>query len=899
MREENRNTETVVNTSDFNALAAHKKEERDYWVRQLAGEWQKAAFPYDERGHTESTGQTAQEEIPLSPSAGTALLKLGNNSDSLILMLTAALTGMLLQRYCGQDDVLLGLPVYRQETAEKIINTAIPCRLTFTADSTFKTILKELRNTVKEGMKHYAFPMNVLAETLGLEAGMGSSPFFDVAVVLENIQDKDYLSRHKPNMTFVFRKTNQGLSGAIHYNPALWKGETIRDIALHFNRLAEGAVGHPDQKNNGLNIVDDTEQTILLSEFNAPAQLPPQSTIHEAFGEIALQYPESVALVYHHTRFTYRQVDAVSDNLANWLRSHGVQAGSIVAVLLPRKPEMVIALLAILKAGAVYLPIDPGYPSERIHYMLKDSSAAMLLSQQSQLETLNLPPDGYGTEIKDIDSALEGLDKEEAATVEPHALPEHSPAYVIYTSGSTGRPKGVLVGHQGVVALVRDTNFIQLKKDSKLLLTGALGFDITTFEIWAPLLNGLELHLASDNEILDTGKLADIVINSGIDILHLIPQLYYQMAAQRMDAFEGLEYFLVGGDMVKSDHVNKLVSAWPHVKILHMYGPTENTTFSTYLPVDRPYDGRLPIGKPLTNSTVHLLDKDSRLLQIGALGEICTGGCGVANGYLNRPELTHDTFANDPFAEGGKLYKTGDLGRWQRDGTLDFWGRKDKQIKIRGFRVEISEIESKLLDFDGITEAVIIAADGGDDGDTRLCAYFVGNPGLNTQQIRDFMTTELPSYMVPSFFIPIPRMPLTPNGKLDTRALPSPALMGGDAEYVPPETELECALADIWKEVLGIQRVGVLDNFFTIGGNSLKAIQLGAKIQEVLGREVPVFVLFERYTIRSFIAHLEMEDRQTHEEEIEQLTEESMDKGISARAKQRQLRRMEEDDEQS
>ncbi len=898
MREENRIEGTPIgNAGDHAAIAAHKTKERAYWLDRLSGDWQKSTFPYDFPGNTFPGQNRAREEILLSPPAMENVLALCNNSDSLLLVILTSMVAILLERYSGNEDIVVGLPIYRQATEDDIINTVIPCRSAIKSDADFKKILLGIRETIKEGMNHYGYPLGLLAEALGLEAGNGSSPFFDVAVLLESIQEKDYLSRQTPNMTFVFKKNEHPVEGYLEYNPDLWRKRTIQDIIKHLDHLAEIAAGHPDKRLEELGIVDDAERHRLLCQYNDPnLQHSERVTIHSTFEETADLYPDAIALVFHDVHFTYHTLSEVSGNMAGWMRARGIQTGSIVAVLLPRQPEMVVALLGALKAGAVYLPIDPGYPAERIAYMLKDSSASLLVSDSRQAESLAGTDGLTNIEVIDIETILDELDKT------PRDIGEKTDhltdsAYVIYTSGSTGKPKGVLVGHRGVVALVKNTNFIQFKSGERLLLTGAVGFDITTFEIWGPLLNGLELHLASENEILDTGKCADLVLRHRVTILHLIPQLYYQMAAVRIDAFRRLEYFLVGGDMVKAEHVNKLVHAWPELRVLHMYGPTENTTFSTFLPVDRPYESRLPIGTPLANSTVHILDRDLNLLPIGAVGEISTGGRGVAEGYLNRPELTHEKFPNDPFFPGGRLYRTGDLGRWNADGILEFWGRKDKQIKIRGFRVELSEIESKLLEYPGIAEAVVTATKGTDDGDTRLCAYFVGEPGLDIQKLRAFMNAEMPSYMVPGFFVPMLSMPLTPNGKLDTRALPAPDIMGSDAEFIPPETELECILAEIWKEVLGVEKIGVLDNFFTIGGNSLKAIQLSARIHETLGREVPVFVLFEQYTIRLFIAYLELEANLPAEEEKEQVTEESINRGRSARVKQRQLRRMEEDDE--
>ncbi|UCH97450.1 MAG: AMP-binding protein, partial [Candidatus Aminicenantes bacterium] len=521
--------------------------------------------------------------------------------------------------------------------------------------------------------------------------------------------------------------------------------------------------------------------------------------------------------------------------------------------------------------------IDPDYPKERINYMLKDSGAKILLSEGRH-------PDFPAPQLPSFPASL------------PSSL-----AYIIYTSGTTGKPKGVMVNHGNVVRLVKNSNFIEFSPKDRLLMTGALTFDITTFEIWAPLLNNVGLYLPDETVILDPEKFNETIQKNKITILHLIPQLFNQITRMSPGIFKDLRYFLVGGDLVKPEYVKQLITRCPHInrefKILHMYGPTENTTFSTFYPIDlhRLHDLRIPIGKPIANSTVYIIDKYFNLQPVGITGELIVGGEGVARGYLNQPEGTAEKFDHDLWdyqdyqdkkqkvprsrfyrsymSHSSYIYKTGDLGRWLTDGNIEFLGRIDHQVKIRGFRIELGEIEHQLLQYENINETLVVAKE--ENNSKYLCAYLVSKEKINVSGIRDFLSRKLPDYMVPAYFVQLDELPLTPSGKIDRISLPPPGQEPGK-KYIPPRNAVEEKLAELWYEVLGRDAlhasqiyasqshasqprssIGIDDNFFELGGQSLKATLLISKIHKALEVKVPLAEVFKRQTIRNLSAYIE------------------------------------------
>ncbi|MCP5053344.1 MAG: amino acid adenylation domain-containing protein, partial [bacterium] len=649
------------------------------------------------------------------------------------------------------------------------------------------------------------------------------------------------------------------------YNEARFDEPLIKNLAVHFKNIIRDVIANPGKELTQLDILTPGEKKTILYDFNNTAEdFPREKTIHGLFEDRVETIPDSIALTGENSKhhLTYRHLNHRSGQLARRLNEEGVQTGTIVGIMMNRSLEMVIGIMGILKSGGAYLPIDPDYPGERIDFMLRDSGANVLVSWLD------------GLVVRRLNAPDEPTNKpSNHQTIKPTNL-----AYIIYTSGSTGKPKGVAVEHRNVVRLIKHSNFIDIEDGDRLLLTGSFVFDLTTFEIWWPLLNGLQLVLADHDLILNAGKLQKVLMNNRVTILHLIPQLLKLLAAQNDRIFVGLRVLLLGGDVVDPGYVNRLRDKFfsRGLKILHMYGPTENTTFSTFFPVDKDYDTRIPIGSPVSGTTVYILDHYYGLKPVGVTGELYVGGDGVTRGYLNRPELTNEKFLRMFHGQGAAfskkapgcrrpvIYKTGDLARWLPDGNIEFLGRIDHQVKIRGYRVELGEIENRLLSHEKVKNAVVIAA-GGDNEEKYLCAYVVpmggdiiSNEKLDVPGLRDELSLVLPDYMVPAYIMQLDKIPLTNSGKVDKRLLPEPELELIETEYTAPVDPLEETLVSVWADVLNIERnrIGTGSNFFKLGGHSLKAVRLISGIQKALNVEVPLDQIFNSPTIKELSVYI-------------------------------------------
>ena len=513
-----------------------------------------------------------------------------------------------------------------------------------------------------------------------------------------------------------------------------------------------------------------------------------------------------------------------------------------MGILLERSAEFIVSILGTLKAGGAYLPIDPEYPKERIRYMLNDSQASVIISKPELFH--KLPQERTLLNIEEIHSW------QKRKRLLPFSSHPGSLAYVMYTSGSTGNPKGVMVEHRNVVRLVKNSNYIQFAGDDRILLTGAVVFDATTFEIWGALLNGLELHIVEKSLILNPDHLEEVIQKNKITILWLTSPLFNQLSLQNDALFSGLRYLLVGGDVLSPAHISRVRKRNRSLTVINGYGPTENTTFSTCFTIDKDERSSIPIGKPIANSNAIIIDPYGNLQPVGAQGELCVGGDGLSRGYLGKPELTEEKFVPNPFFPAEKMYRTGDRARWLADGTIEFLGRIDSQVKIRGFRIEPGEIENQLLSHREIDDCVVIACE--DKQKSRyLCAYFVARRNLPPSLLRDSLSLRVPDYMVPSYFVQLDQLPLTVNGKVNLKRLPLPETQAlVHSKRKGAKTEAEKKVAAIWKEVLEVGEIGVTDNFFEVGGHSLKATILVEKLKKECNVELPLVDFFKAPTIR-------------------------------------------------
>lgn len=592
-------------------------------------------------------------------------------------------------------------------------------------------------------------------------------------------------------------------------------------------------------------------ESVIRSFNRTDTEYGRHTTTHARFSAQASTTPHAVAVVDQHGEHTYQELDGASNGLARYLINERLQREEIVAVLLDDTFKLLVSLLAILKAGGAYLPVDHKLPGERVNYLLGDTRARIIISEQSYADRLrenNAVPEGVRLHL--LGDALNHTDPiEERSSAD-------GLAYVIYTSGTTGVPKGVMVPHRAILRLVLNTNYVDLSSPQRIIRTGALAFDASTFEIWGALLNGGCLCSPPEHAILDAAELKDLIRRHHATAMFLTTGLFNQLVEMDVDVFSRLDTLLTGGERTSVLHVNKVKTAAPQLSLNNIYGPTENTTFTTFYPITELQDRDVPIGRPLANTQVVILDSKQKLVPIGVAGEICAGGAGLARGYLNDPALTAAKFVPHPFEAGQRLYRTGDWGRWTADGNIEFLGRKDQQVKIRGYRIEPAEIEARLSEYPAVGESAVVAMDLGKET-AVLVAYLTGPETLDVEDVRKHLTKSLPEYMIPGIFIKLDKMPLTRNGKFDRTALPDPCeAQQGDKARVPPRTETEKELVSIWQTVLRQEDVSVTDDFFTAGGHSLEVTRLICLIQERLGVAVPLSIIFKPATIRDLAQYI-------------------------------------------
>jgi amino acid adenylation domain-containing protein len=636
--------------------------------------------------------------------------------------------------------------------------------------------------------------------------------------------------------------------------------ERRRRAMRHFLRILDACVEDPAGSLNGVSLLEPEERRRMLVEWNSTKRdYPADRCIHELFEAQAARTPAAVAVVFEDRELTYGELNRRANQLAHRLRKLGIAPGAPVAICAERSLEMVVGLLGILKAGGAYVPLDPTYPRERLDFMLADARPEVILTQQQWMESLPR----HGTKILSLDTGWDAMAGESGENPFNRAAPDGL-AYIIYTSGSTGRPKGVEVRHRGVLRLLFRTDYVELNAEHSILQMAPISFDASTFELWGALLHGARCVLYPER-IPTLETLNGILRKHRIDTLWLTASLYNLVIDRAPEILSGVRQLLIGGEALSVDHVRRGLELLPLTQIVNGYGPTESTTFACCYRIPRPLAPSLasiPIGRPIGNTEVYLLDCNLQPVPIGVPGELHIGGAGLARGYLNAPEITAEKFISHPFSDEpqARLYKTGDLARYLPDGNIEFLGRLDNQIKIRGFRVEPEEIEAVLRQHPGVREAVVAAREdvGNPKSDKRLAAYVVSNPAQApaVSELREFLKAKLPDYMVPSAFVMIDVLPLTPNGKIDRQALPAPDPGRPELEsaFVAPRSSIEETLANICARVLGLNQVGVDDNFFDLGGHSLLATQVVSRVREAYGVELSLRTFFESPTVAGIAA---------------------------------------------
>ncbi len=839
-----------------------------YWRRQLAGVPPLELATDRPRPASQST-EGARLPLVLPPELPRALGELAQGEGATLFMALLAAFATLLHRYTGQDDLAVGSPVAgrgRREIEGLIgyFANTLALRVDLTGRPSFRGLLARVREVVQDADAHQEVPFEKLVEELSPQRNLTTTPFFQVMLsfdssALDSVRlpgldmamwDID-TGTARFDLTLLVSQTADGLAGSLEYNTDLFDGATVGRLAEHLTILLRGALADPDARLSELPLLGDAERRQVVVEWNRTASgFPRDLTLHGLIEAQVERAPGATALIAGEQRLSYAELNTRANRLAHRLRRLGAGPEATVGICLDRRAELVVAILAALKTGAAYVPLDPAYPRERLAFMLADAGVAVLVTRGELLEVL--PEALGGAEVLCLggDSLGDEPQDNPAVAVSPGAL-----AYLIYTSGSTGRPKGVAIEHASAVTLVQWSRGEFTREEiSGVLLATSVCFDLSIFELFVPLGRGGTVILA-DNAL----ALPGLAARDEVTLINTVPSAITELV--RDDALPaGVRTVNLAGEPLRRSLVDRIY-ARPHVeRVLNLFGPSEDTTYSTFVEVPREVAAEPTIGVPVADTCAYLVDRCMQPVPVGVVGELYLGGHGLARGYLGRPGLTASRFVPDPFGErsGGRLYRTGDLARHLGDGEMAFLGRADHQVKVRGFRIELGEIETRLLAHGAVREAVVAVRDdpapaGGVD--RRLVAY-VAPREVETAALRSFLAERLPDYMVPSGFVLLDALPLLPNGKVDRKALPAPDWGGESAAYVAPRDPVEEVVAGIWTELLGVERVGVHDNFFELGGHSLRATQVVSRLRQACGVELPLRRLFEAPTVAELAARV-------------------------------------------
>ncbi len=852
-----------------------------YWKRHLDGAPHLLELPADQPRPVVQSFAGGVASRPLPRPLSEALKRLSQAEGSTLFMTLLAAFKVLLHRYTRQANIVVGSPIACRNQLETegligfFVNT-LALHTNLSGQPTFRETLARVKQGTLDGIAHQDLPFERLVEELQPSRSLGYTPLVQVVFMFQTEPAKKLrlpgltisplpleTGTSKFDLTLAVEEQPDGLLATVEYSTDLFEPPTIDRMLGHFQTLLEAIVADPSQRIGELPLLTSTERHQVLVAWNdTRTDYPRSKTIPQLFEEQAAQTPDAIAVVFGETRLNYRELNERANRLAHHLQRHGVTPGANVGVCLERSLELIVALLGILKAGGAYISLDPAYPQERLAFMLADVRATVVLTQEKLRSALpelgSFAPTNGGSRppsVVCLDTGWPAIAEENLANPVSGATAE-SPAYVSFTSGSTGRPKGVCVPHRGVARLVKETNYARFGPDEIFLQLAPVAFDASTLEIWGPLLNGGRLVIFPP-QTPTLAELGELIQRQRITTLWLTAGLFHQMADDQLDGLRGVRQLLTGGDVLSVPQVKKVLQKLEGGVLINGYGPTENTTFTCCHRITaRDADARsIPIGRPVANTQVFVLDEYHQPVPVGVPGELYTGGDGLALGYVDRPELTAEKFIAHPFSPepDARLYRTGDLVRWRADGVIEFIGRMDLQVKIRGFRVELGEIETVLSRHPAVRECTVTApADA--SGGRQLVAYFVNAaplaPGLD--ELREHLRRTLPDYMVPAVFVRLESLPLNAHGKLDRKLLPAPERAAAEAAatFVAPRDSVEGELARIWEDVLGVKPIGVTDHFFDLGGHSLMAVRLVARIEKIFGRKIPVATVFLSPTIR-------------------------------------------------
>ncbi|NRD60924.1 amino acid adenylation domain-containing protein [Corallococcus exiguus] len=834
-------------------------------------------LPQDKPRPALMSSKGERQVMHLSPALTQALKALGQREGRTLFVTLLSAFNVLLSRYTGQDDIVVGTPIAGRPRAEVegligLFVNMLALRSDLSGKPTFKELLNRVHESTLDAYAHQDIPFERLVDALKPERHLSHSPIFQVMFVLQNapmpaLEAPGLVMEAKPvdtgttkyDLSLLLVDLPQGLRVIAEYSTDLFERSTAERLLGHYLTLLEGIVAQPDVPISRLPLLPDAERQRVMKDWNDTAVTHPKdATLTSLIEAQVARTPDAVALEFEGSRLTYRELDTRANQLAHALRKHGVGPEVRVGLCVERSLEMVVGLLGTLKAGGAYVPLDPGYPQERLGWMLEDARPPVLLVQERLLARL---PASDAKVVK-LDTGWEEIAREPTTAPAPTATPD-SLAYIIFTSGSTGRPKGAMNAHGPVVnRLLWMQSAYQLTPRDVVLQKTPFSFDVSVWEFFWPLMTGAKLVVAKPGGHQDPSYLKSLIASASVTTLHFVPSMLQAFLDEPGVAeCTSLKRVVCSGEALPLELKELCLRTLPGAGLHNLYGPTEAAVDVTFHACQA-NDGRrsVPIGRPVDNTQIRILDAEFQPVPQGAAGELYIGGVQVGRGYLARPSLTAERFIPDPYATvpGARMYRTGDVARWLPDGEIEYLGRADFQVKIRGLRIELGEIESSLEKHPTVRQAVVLAREDR-PGQKRLVAYVTGKDAKpEGAALRTYLLERLPEYMVPSNIVVLERMPLSPNGKADRKALPAPESGGADPSrpFVAPGTAIEQQIAQAWKDLLHVEQVGLDDPFFELGGNSLLALQLHRRLTAELGVTLALTDLFQYPTVRALAARL-------------------------------------------
>ncbi len=854
-----------------------------YWKSKLAG-LVPVELPIDFPRPVIQSKKGNNINFIIDQSLSRALLKICQveKVTPFIFLLTAF--KVLLYKYTGQTDICVGSPMAnrRRKELEKVVGffvNMVALRSDLSDNPGFLNLLAKVKTTTVESYDYQDAPFEKVVESVLETRDQSRSPVFQIAFTTDKANTKmgvenkgtsvDELASNestqgqmglearynisKFDLTLKVLEEKNQLQFYIEYCTDLFTVNTIQLFGEHFTALLKSIAKNPTVKIDALSMISPAEEKRLLSEFNDTESIyPKEKTLIEGFLSQVPKSAEKIAVAFESSSLTYQELDHQSNQLANYLQVKGVNSGDKIGLLSFRSCEMIVSILGILKCGAAYVPLNISHPKGRFQSIVDNAKISYLV--YSHKEILD--------RIDEIDCHKIALSDavNESNKMPSQIIDARSPAYVMYTSGTTGKPKGIVVNHQNVIKLVYESKHIQVTKEDRVLQWSNYAFDGSIYDIFSSLLNGASIYMIKESDAPNPDRLSDLIKSNEISVCFITTALFNTFVDYNLEVLKKLRLLLFGGELVSSAHVHKAVEALGDDKIVHVYGPTETTTYASYLPLKLASSDIIPIGRPLSNTQIYIVNPSGRLAGIGVIGEIWIGGDGVADGYLGRPELTAEKFIPDLFSqkENARLYKTGDLAKWRMDGTIEFIGRRDDQVKIRGHRIELGEVQAALDQCKEVRQNVVLIQKD-DSNNKTMVAYIVPEGKFDREQIKAKLGLNLAEYMIPNILIELEEMPLNSNGKIDKSKLPLvdfTTMISKD--YVAARNDTEIKLVGIWEDLLKVDQIGIHDNFFNIGGHSLMAARLIARIRDEFVLDIPIKAVFEFESIAKMGEYIQL-----------------------------------------